>query len=105
MDIMLLQLCSEFDLVNSNTLFRQKKKDKATWFHPRSKHGHTIDFVITRRSDIRNVCKVCVMRGANCDIDHMTVRAKLKVAIRKKVRMSSVKVPKRIDVAKLKDLD
>ena len=58
-----------------------------------------IDFVITRRSDIRNVCKVCVMRGANCDTDHMMVRAKLKVSIRKKVRMSGVKEPKCIDVA------
>ena len=64
-----------------------------------------IDFVITRRSDIRNVCKVCVMRGEDCDTDHVVVRAKLKTAIRKKVRMSDVTVPKRIDVAKLKDPD
>ena len=45
------------------------------------------------------------MQGADCDTDHMVVRAKLKVAVRKKVRMSGVKVPKRIDVAKLKDPD
>ena len=35
----------------------------------------------------------------------MVVRAKLKVAVRKKVRMCGVKVPKRIDIAKLKDPD
>ena len=100
--LLLLQLCTQLDLAITNTFFRQKKEHRATWFHPRSKHGHTIDFIITRRSDLRNFCKVCVMRGADCDTDHMLVRAKLKIHIRKKIRSSGVKVPKRIDVSKLK---
>ena len=101
--VLLLQLCSELDLVITNTYFYQKKEHKATWFHPRSKHGHMIDFIITRRRDLRSFCKVRVMRGAECGTDHMMVRAKLKVLVRRKIRSSGVKVPKRIDVSKLKD--
>ena len=33
---LLLQLCSELDLVISNTFFRQKLKHKATWTHPKT---------------------------------------------------------------------
>ena len=100
--LLLLQLCYQLDLAITNTFFRQKIEHRATWFHPRSKQGHVIDFIITRRRDLRSFCKVRVMRGADCDTDHMMVRAKLKVNIRKKIRLSGVKVPKRIDVSKLK---
>ena len=98
--LMLLQLCTELNLVISNTFFHQK--NNATWFHPQSKHGHVLDHIICRRSDLRNVCKVKVMRGADCDTDHLMVRAKLKVFVRRKNRCNSVKVPRRIDVGKLK---
>ena len=100
--LLLLQLCTQLDLAITNTFSRQKKEHRATWFHPRSKQGHTIDFIITRHRDLRNFCKVRVMRGADCDTDHMLVRAKLRVHVRKKVRSSGVKVPKRIDVSTLK---
>ena len=36
---------------------------KTTWTHLRSRHGHMIDFVITR-------CCTRTMRGANCGTDH-----------------------------------
>ena len=35
---LLLELCSEHQLVITNTLFQQKDRFKATWRHPRSKH-------------------------------------------------------------------
>lgn len=103
--LMLLQLCTQLNLVITNTFFHQKKEHRATWFHPRSKHGHVIDFIISRRCDLRSFCKVRVMRGAECGTDHMMVRAKLKIVIRRKARYNGVKVPKRIDVSKLKDPD
>jgi hypothetical protein len=103
--LLLLQLCTQFDMAITNTFFRQNPAHKATWFHPRSKHGHMIDLIITRRRNLRDFCKVRVMRGANCDTDHMMVRAKLKMCIRKKVKSSGVKVPKRIDVSKLSSSD
>jgi hypothetical protein len=101
----LLQLCSEFNLAISNTFFRQKEKHKVTWIHPRSKHGHMIDFIITRRGDLRDVCNVRVLRSAECDTDHKMVRGKFKLQIRKKIRMEGVKVPKRINVSKLNQPD
>ena len=96
-------LCSELDLVISNTFFRQKLKHKATWTHPRSKHGHMIDYILTRRSDLRDVCNVRVLRSADCDTDHKMICGKFKLCVRKKTRMTGVEVPKRINVTKLKD--
>ena len=103
--LLMLQLCTELDMVITNSLFYQKKEHKATWFHPQSKHGHLLDYIVCRRSDLRNFCKVKVMRGADCDTDHLMVRAKLKVSIRRKSRFNGVKVPKRIDISRLKDTD
>ena len=99
----LLEFCSVQSLVICNTLFRLKEKHKTTWTHPRSKQGHLIDFIITRQRDIADVSIVRVLRSANCDTDHRLVRGKFKLRIRKKLRMEGVKVPKRIDVSKLKD--
>ena len=97
----LLELCSEFNLAIGNTFFRQKLKHKVTWIHPRSKHGHMIDFIITRKDDIGDACNIRVLRSAECNTDHKLVRGKFKLRIRKRIRMTGVKVPKRIDVAKL----
>ena len=43
------------------------------------------------------------MRGAECDTDHMMVRAKLKIFIRRMIRGGGVKIPNRIDVSRLND--
>ena len=99
--LLLLQLCNEQNLVITNSF--SKQRNKATWIHPRSKHGHILDYIICRRSDLKCFCKVNVMRGADCGTDHFMVRAKLLISIRRKCRSNGVKVPKRIDVSKLKD--
>jgi len=101
--IRLLELCSELDLAITNTFFRQKEKHKVTWFHPRSKHGHLLDYIITRRRDISDACNVKVLRSADCDTDHKLVRGKFKLRIRKKIRLNGVKAPKRLNVSKLSD--
>ena len=97
----LLEFCTQNNLAITNTFFRQKLKHKATWYHPRSGHGHLIDFIITRKSNLADICNVKVLRSAECGTDHKLVRGKFKFCIRKKVRMEGVKVPKRIDVSKL----
>ena len=51
---LLLALCSEFELIVTNTMFKQKDERKTTWMHPRSKHWHMIDFIITRCRDKLN---------------------------------------------------
>ena len=75
-DLFLLQLCSEFDLVVSNTFYHQKREHKVKWTHPRPKHGHMIDFILTRKSDMRDTCNVRVLRSADSDTGHNLVRGK-----------------------------
>ena len=43
------------------------------------------------------------MHSVECDSDHRLVRGKFKLRIRGKVRMTGVRVPKCIDVDKLKN--
>ena len=62
--LLLLTLCSEEGLIITNTLFKQPEIHKVTWMHPRSKHWHLIDYVITRRRDIRDILITLAMRGA-----------------------------------------
>ena len=101
----LLELCSMHNLAIANTFFRLKVKHKVSWIHPRSKQGHLIDYIITRKSDISDACNVRVLRSAECDTDHKMVRGTFKLRIRRKIRMEGVKVPKRINVAKLSETD
>ena len=44
---LLLEFCSEHQLVITNTLFQQKDWFKATWRRPCSKHWHLLDYVLT----------------------------------------------------------
>ena len=46
-----------------------------------------------------------VMRSAECGTDHFMIRGKFKFRIQKKSRMTGVRVPKRINVAKLEHPD
>ena len=51
---LLLEFCSENQLVIINTPFQQKDRFKAAWRHPRSKHWHPLDYVLTRQHDTRD---------------------------------------------------
>ncbi|KAK2187209.1 hypothetical protein NP493_175g03003 [Ridgeia piscesae] len=58
----LLAWCSEFELIVTNTIFRQKDERKTTWMHPHFGHGHMIDFIITRCQDKMDIHSTRVMR-------------------------------------------
>ena len=60
----LLSLCSEHNLVITNTTFQLQNKYKTSWTHPRSKHGHMIDYIITRQSDQKDAYLTRSIRGA-----------------------------------------
>ena len=81
---LLLALCTEFDLIVTNTMFKQKDAHKTTWTHPRSRHGHMIDFIITRCRDKMDICSTRTMRGANCGTDHQMLRSRVIFSIRRK---------------------
>ena len=80
---LLLTVCTEFDLIVTNTMFKQKDAHKITWTHPRSRHGHMIDFIITRCRDKMDICSTRTMCGANCGTDHQMLRSRVIFSIRK----------------------
>ena len=98
---LLLALCSEFEPTVTNTMFKQKDERKTTWMHPRSKHWHMIDFIITRCRDKMDIHSTRVMRGANWWTDHQMLRSKLAFRIRQKHNRQGTSKPTKLNTAKL----
>ena len=71
---LLLALCTEFDPIVTNTMLKQRDAHMTTWTHPRSPHGHIIDFIITRCRDKMDICSTQTMRGENYGTDHQKLR-------------------------------
>ena len=97
----LLSLCSEFQLVITNSVFQQPNKYKGTWRHPRSKDWHTMDYIITRQSEINNVKSTRARRGTECWSDHRLVTSELKLNVQKIPRRTETKMPKKINCSSL----
>ena len=98
---LLLALCSEFELIVTNTMFKQKDERNTTWMHPRSRHWHMIDFIITRCRDKMDIHNTRVMRGANCWTDHQMLRSKVAFRIRQKHNRQGTSKPTKLNIAKL----
>ena len=96
-----LALCSEFELLLTNTVFKQREEHKTTWMHPRSKHWHLIDYIITRQRDRMDVHNTRAMRGANCWTDHQLIRSKIAFAIRPKRRKQGSTKPAKLNTSRL----
>ena len=88
---LLLNFCSEHDLSITNAFFYQPDKNYYAWMHPRSKHFHVLDYIVTRRVDIREVLSTKAVRGAECSTDHYMVRTKLRLRLQTKARKTSGK--------------
>ena len=100
--LLLLRKCAEHELLITNTVFRLPTRRKTTWMHPRSKHWHLIDYVIVRRKDRQDVRVTKTMCGTDCWTDHRLVVSKLNLRIQPVRRPQGKKVPKKLDVSKLK---
>ncbi|XP_069157717.1 craniofacial development protein 2-like [Procambarus clarkii] len=66
----LLEFCCRHDLCITNSFFDTKPLHKVSWRHPRSKHWHQLDLVLTGRSNLRNVKLTRSFQSADCDTDH-----------------------------------
>ena len=97
----LLAMCSDFELVVTNTMFKQKDERKTTWMHPRSRHWHMIDFIITRCRDKMDIHSTRVMRGANCWTEHQMLRSKVAFRIRQKHNRQGTSTLTKLNIAKL----
>ena len=97
---LLLALCSEFELIVTNTMFKQKNERKAIWMHPRSGHWYVIEFIITRCRDNVNIHSTRAMRGSNCWTDHQKLRSKVAFRIRQKHNRQGTSKPTKLNRAK-----
>ena len=89
----LLALCSELELIVTKTMFKQKDKRKTTWMHPRSRHWHIIDFIITRCRDKFDIHSIRATGGANCWTAYQMLRSKVAFRIRQKHNKGKVSRP------------
>ena len=102
---LLLSMCSQLDLVITNTIFQQATKNKTTWMHPGSKRWHMIDYVITRQRDVNDVNHTRAMCGTCTWSDHRLVRSKLSLRPKAPQLRHRLKPRRKLDVAKLKSVD
>ena len=100
--LLLLRKCAEHELLITNTVFRLPTRRKTSWVQPRSKHWHLIDYVIVRRKEREDVRVTKTMCGAVCWTDHRLFVSKLNLRIQPVRRPQGKKVPKKLDVSKLK---
>ncbi|KAK0142398.1 Craniofacial development protein 2 [Merluccius polli] len=102
--LLLLTKCSEYVLVITNTLFRQKNKFKTSWMHPRSKRWHLIDFVIVRSQDRRDVLSTRAMISADeCWTDHRLIRSIMSIHLMRKRRHQKGQTRRRLNIERLGD--
>ena len=73
----LLELCCYHSLSITNTFFITKPQHKVPWRHPRSKHWHQLDLVLTRCINLGNVKLTRSYQSADCDTDHTLVCCKV----------------------------
>ncbi|XP_066302904.1 uncharacterized protein [Branchiostoma lanceolatum] len=50
-----LEFCAYHNLCITNSYFQTKPQHKVSWRHPRSKHWHQLDLILTRRTSPKNV--------------------------------------------------
>ena len=79
-------------------MFRLPTRNKTTWIHPRSRHWHLIDYVITRAKDRRNVRVTKAMCGADCCTGHRLINW----IFPSNRRPKGTKVPRRLYANRLK---
>lgn len=79
----LLELCCYRSLCVTNTFFPCKEIHQVSWRHPRSRHWHQLDLVITRRSDLASILLTRTYHSADCNTDHSLVASKVRITPQK----------------------
>ncbi|XP_046988372.1 uncharacterized protein LOC124594066 [Schistocerca americana] len=94
--LLLLGICAEHELFISNTQFRLRNRYKTTWMHPRSKHWHLIDYVITRQRDKKDILITkAALNIDECSTDHRLLVSRLRVPKYRKLRSHFSNPPRR----------
>ena len=95
----LLELCSFHDLCATNTFFPTKPNRRVSWRHPRSRHWHQLDLILTRRPLLNCVLSTRSYHSADCDTDHSMVASKVRLQP-KQIHRSKQKGRPKINTAK-----
>lgn len=98
----LLEFCTRFKLCIANSFFATKPQHKVSWRHPRSKHWHQLDLVLTRRDSLNSIQIVRTYHSADCDTDHSLVCCKIKLCPKKMFR-TKVKSNPRLNTGNMQD--
>ena len=93
-------------------IFQVVKQHRVSWMHPRSKHWHQLDLIITRRKHLHTVRSTRAFHSADSDADHslvitkVTLRAKKLYHVRNhtKVRINAAATSIPEKAAKFQDL-
>ena len=102
---MLLSLCSQHNLIVTNTIFQQATRHKTTWMHPGTKEWHMIDYAITRQRDVKDVHHTRAMCGSCTWSDHRLVKCKLALSIKTLRHISRQKPSKKLNISRLKSTE
>ncbi|XP_049813968.1 craniofacial development protein 2-like [Schistocerca nitens] len=85
--LLLLGLCAKHERFISSTQFRLPNRYKITWMHPRSKHWHLIDYVITGQRDKKDILITKASLNIDeCWTDHRLLVSRLRVPKYRKPR-------------------
>ena len=95
----LIQLCSYHELCITDTFFGTKPHHRVSWRHPRSKHWHQLDLILTIQMHLKNFLVTRTYHSADCDTDHSLMCCKLKLQL-KKFHCTKQEGKPRIDVSK-----
>ena len=80
---LLLEVCCYHGLCVTNAFFPCKEIHQVSWKHPRSRHWHQLDLVLTKRRDLASVLLTRNYHSADCDTDHSLIASKVRIAPRK----------------------
>ncbi|ESO08855.1 hypothetical protein HELRODRAFT_168769 [Helobdella robusta] len=71
---MLLEFCTEHNLVVTNTVFQKADRKKTSWKHPRSGHWHLIDYILIRQRDLSLARLTKAVRASTMWSDHRLIK-------------------------------
>ena len=75
--------CSQFQQVISNTWFKHDPRKLWTWRSPGGRYKNQIDYIIINKRFRNAVTQVKTYPGADCNTDHNSVVAEVKVRLKK----------------------
>ena len=69
----LLEFCRDNDLFVTNSMFKHRKRRKATWISPDGKTINLIDYVLISKRWKSSVTNTTALPGGDFDSDHVLV--------------------------------